>query len=68
MAVETAPEELLMVNDALEKLEAHDPEKARVVKLRFFADLTNAETAASLGVSPSTAKRYWLFARAWLYD
>jgi RNA polymerase sigma factor (TIGR02999 family) len=68
VAVETAPEELLLVNEALEKLDAEYPEKARLVNLRFFAGLTNEEAAASLGISPTTAKRYWTFARAWLYD
>jgi len=68
VAVETAPEELLLVDEALDKLEAQDPDKARLVKLRFFSGLTNEEAAASLGISPTTAKRYWTFARAWLYS
>ena len=58
----------LLVDEALDKLEAQDPDKARLVKLRFFTGLTNEEAAASLGISPTTAKRYWTFARAWLYS
>src|SRR5881409_1659358 len=68
VAVETAPEELLLVDEALDKLAAQDPDKARLVKLRFFSGLTNEEAAAALGISPTTAKRYWTFARAWLYN
>lgn len=51
---------------ALERLAALDPQKARVVELRFFAGLTADETALSLGVSASTVARDWRFARAWL--
>ena len=51
MAVETAPEELLLVDEALDKLEAQDPDKARLVKLRFFSGLTNEEAAAALDIS-----------------
>ncbi|MBM3836356.1 MAG: sigma-70 family RNA polymerase sigma factor [Verrucomicrobia bacterium] len=68
VAAETAPDEVLLVNEALEKLEAEDPEKARLVKLRFFAGLTNEEAAALLGISVTTVKRHWTYARAWLYD
>jgi len=68
VGAETAPEELLLVDEALDKLEAQDPDKARLVKLRFFSGLTNEEAAMSLGISPTTAKRYWTFARAWLYS
>ncbi len=68
VAVETAPEELLVLDEALDRLEAQDPDKARLVKLRFFSGLTNEEAAAALGISPTTAKRYWTFARAWLYS
>ncbi len=44
----------------------HDPVKARLVKLRYFAGLTGDQAAAALGLSPSTADRLWVFARAWL--
>ena len=51
---------------ALQKLEQEQPDRARIVKLRFFAGLTNAEAAAAMGVSDTTADRYWAYARAWL--
>jgi RNA polymerase sigma factor (sigma-70 family) len=43
-----------------------DPDKARLVELRYFAGLTGDEAAKLLGISPSTADRHWVFARAWL--
>jgi RNA polymerase sigma factor (TIGR02999 family) len=66
-AILTDGETLLLVNDALEKLEQEDPEAAQLVKLRFFAGMTNEEAGQALGVSARTAKRYWTFARAWLF-
>jgi RNA polymerase sigma factor (TIGR02999 family) len=59
--------ELVAVDDALERLAAHDPRKARVVELRFFGGLSMDETAQALGVSLRTAQNDWAFARAWLY-
>jgi RNA polymerase sigma-70 factor, ECF subfamily len=59
--------EVVAVDDALERLAAHDPRKARVVELRFFGGLSLDETAQALGVSPRTAQNDWAFARAWLY-
>jgi RNA polymerase sigma factor (sigma-70 family) len=56
------------MNDALDKLAALDSQKAQLVKLRFFVGLTLAEAAQILGFSEPTAKRYWAFARAWLYQ
>ncbi len=61
------PEALLMVNEALEKLKKEDPAAAQLVKLRFFAGMTNEETGEVLAVTERTAKRYWTFARAWLF-
>jgi RNA polymerase sigma factor (TIGR02999 family) len=58
---------LLDIDDSITRLEAEFPEKAAVVKLRFFAGLSNAETAALLGLSTATTQRYWVFARAWLF-
>ena len=58
---------VLDVHDALEKLTAEDPEKAQVVKLRFFVGLENSEVAALLGVSEKTVQRHWAFAKAWLF-
>ena len=57
---------MLEVDRALEKLAALDPRLARVVECRFFAGLTEEETAAALGVSVRTAQREWFKARAWL--
>ncbi len=59
---------LLRMDEALEKLAREDPPAAELVKLRFFGGLTNEQAAAALGISVRTAKRYWAFARAWLYD
>jgi RNA polymerase sigma factor (TIGR02999 family) len=58
---------LLALDEALEKLAAREPRKAELVKLRYFAGLTLSEGAAVLKISEPTAKRDWLFARAWLY-
>jgi RNA polymerase sigma factor (TIGR02999 family) len=60
-------DELLAVNEALDALAVHDPRKAELVKLRYFAGLTIDEAADVLGISAPTAKRDWTFARAWLF-
>jgi RNA polymerase sigma factor (TIGR02999 family) len=60
------PERLLELDEALTRLETEDPQKAELVKLRFFAGLTNKQAAAALDISPASADRYWAFARAWL--
>ena len=59
---------VLKVNDALEKLALADPEKAELVKLRFFGGLTLDEAADALGVAEPTARRWWAYARAWLLN
>jgi RNA polymerase sigma factor (TIGR02999 family) len=59
-------EELLALDEALQKLAAADPLKARLVELRYFAGLTGEQAAAALGISPTTADRHWAYARAWL--
>jgi RNA polymerase sigma factor (TIGR02999 family) len=58
--------DLLALNEALEKLEKQDKRRAELVKLRFFAGLTIAETAQALGISTSTADNDWAYARSWL--
>jgi RNA polymerase sigma factor (TIGR02999 family) len=60
-------EQLLAVHEALDRLAAHDAQKAELVKLRFFVGLTLEEAARVLGLSEPTAKRYWSYARAWLF-
>jgi len=61
-------ETLLLVEEALQRLAKEDPVKARLVELRFFTGLSNEEAAEVLGVSTPTAKRYWAYARAWLFQ
>ena len=58
---------LLALDDALTKLEALDPQKSRIVELRFFSGLSIKETAEVLGVSEATVIRQWRLARAWLH-
>lgn len=58
--------DLLMLDQALIRLAALDPEQARIVELRFFAGLSIEETAEALGISPATVKRNWCMSRAWL--
>jgi len=59
-------EELLALDAALEKLAAGDPQKAKLVELRFFAGLTGTQAAEVLGIARATADRWWSYARAWL--
>ncbi len=61
-------ESLLALDDALEAFTMHSPDKAQLVKLRYFAGLSEAEAAQVLGISRATASRWWAFARAWLFD
>jgi RNA polymerase sigma factor (TIGR02999 family) len=57
---------LIALDEALEKLSKRDKVKADLVKLRYFAGLTIEQSAEALGISATTAKRYWAYARAWL--
>ncbi len=67
-AVTTQPEvDVIELDTALNELARLDPQQSRIVELRFFAGLTNEETAEVLGVSASTVKRDWTHARAWIY-
>ncbi len=66
IAAPETDEVLLALDEALDKLARQDPAKARLVELRYFAGLTGEEAAAVLGISPTTADRYWAYARAWL--
>ena len=58
---------ILAVHEALEKLAGQSPQKAEVVKLRYFAGMEHAEIAEALGVSEPTVRRHWAYARSWLY-
>ena len=59
---------VLAVNEALDKLAGHDPVGAELIKLRFFAGLSNADAAKALGLAERTGKRTWAYARAWLHE
>ena len=66
VAVNTDDETLLRLNDALEKFALESPDKAELIKLRYFAGLGLAEAANAQGISLATAKRHWAYGRAWL--
>jgi RNA polymerase sigma factor (TIGR02999 family) len=68
LAVDGPTDDILALDEALERLRAHDERKARVVQLRYFAGLTIEETAKVLGISEPTVERDWRFARAMLFD
>lgn len=68
VAAPAEPEVLLAVNEAIDELEKADPEKAEVVKLKFFVGLSEREAAELLGVSERTIERRWAYAQAWLFD
>lgn len=60
-------EQILSLNNALDRLAGEDPKKAELVKLRYFAGLSVEEAADILGISRATADRYWAYAKVWLY-
>lgn len=68
VAIAEPSEDMLALDEALQQFEREQPRKAELVKLRYFAGLSEAEAAAALGISRATAARWWAFARAWLYD
>jgi RNA polymerase sigma factor (TIGR02999 family) len=68
IAAPTPSEDLLALDEALAKLEAKDPLKAQLVKLRYFAGLSEDEAAQALGISRTTAHRHWRYARVWLLN
>lgn len=61
-------DQILALDEALERFEQQEPEKAQLVKLRFFAGLSIEEAADTMGISRATASRHWTYARAWLHD
>jgi RNA polymerase sigma factor (TIGR02999 family) len=66
-AVAEPAEDIVALNEALEKLALEDPTKANLVKLRYFAGLTIKQAAEILDISQATAERYWSYARVWLF-
>jgi RNA polymerase sigma factor (sigma-70 family) len=62
-----APEELIALDEALEKLKKEDPIKSKLVTLRYFGGMTIEQASEILGISRVTAHRYWTYARAWLH-
>jgi len=66
VAGEAPSVDLVALNEALDRLEAMDPEQARLVELRYFGGLTIEETAEAMNTSPASVKRHWTVARAWL--
>jgi RNA polymerase sigma factor (TIGR02999 family) len=67
LAATTPDDKILLIDEALERLQAEDPGKARVVVMKFFGGLTSQEVAESLGVTERTVERQWAFAKAWLF-
>jgi RNA polymerase sigma factor (TIGR02999 family) len=68
VAAERGADDLLALDEALQRLTVEEPAAAEVVKLRYFAGLTAEEAAAALGISLRTANRHWAYAKAWLYQ
>jgi RNA polymerase sigma factor (TIGR02999 family) len=66
-APEQRSDDLVALDEALSRLECHDPDAARLVKLRYFAGLSHQEAAEALGLSRGAADRLWALARAWLF-
>jgi RNA polymerase sigma factor (TIGR02999 family) len=66
LAAPVPPDEILAIDEALDKLASANGQAAQLVKLRYFAGLTNLEAAEALGVSPRKANQIWAYARAWL--
>ena len=61
-------EDVVALDEALTRFAAIEPQKAELVKLRYFTGLTIEEAADALGVSPATAKRHWAYSKAWLFQ
>jgi RNA polymerase sigma factor (TIGR02999 family) len=66
-AKEAGSDDLVALDEALSRLEGHDPDAARLVKLRFFAGLSHQDAAEALGISRGSADRLWALGRAWLF-
>jgi RNA polymerase sigma factor (TIGR02999 family) len=68
LVTQATPDQLLAIDEALDKLAREDPAAARLVKLRYFTGLTVEEAGKALGTSTATAYRHWKYARAWLHS
>jgi RNA polymerase sigma factor (TIGR02999 family) len=68
IAAPVPDDELIALDEAMTKLAATEPVQAKLVELRYFAGLTGEQAAEVLGISPTTADRYWAYARAWLQN
>jgi RNA polymerase sigma factor (TIGR02999 family) len=66
-APEARSDDLVALDEALSRLESHDPDAARLVKLRYFAGLSHQDAAEALGISRGAADRLWALGRAWLF-
>ena len=68
LSLDSVPSEIVDLDEALTRFETEDPQKAALVKLRFFGGMTLKQAAGALGLAPSTADRHWAYARAWLFQ
>jgi RNA polymerase sigma factor (TIGR02999 family) len=68
LAATTPDEKAILIDEAIERLKAQDPEKARVVILKFFEGLTNQQVAACMNVAERTVERHWAYAKVWLFQ
>jgi RNA polymerase sigma factor (TIGR02999 family) len=68
LAEATPDDKVLLINEALEQLEAEDPQRAKVVVMKFFGGLTNQEVAKCLDVTERTVERQWAYAKVWLFQ
>ena len=68
LAAPATDNQVLAINEALDKFALEHPIQAELVKLRYFAGLTNEEASQVMGVSVSTVKNYWAFSRAWILN
>jgi len=68
LIIENPKDDIIAVNDALDKLESEDPKLANIIKLRYFSGLTLDQIAAIMGIGRRTVDRYWALGRAWLYQ
>lgn len=66
LATNLPPDELLLLNEAIDRLAEHDPDSAEILKLRYYTGMSVEEAAHSLGIPRTSAYRHWTYARAWL--